>query len=31
MVEEGKISESRYEFYKKVYEKLKKERWNRYD
>ena len=30
-VENGKISKIRYEFYKKVYEKLKNERWNRYE
>lgn len=30
-VENGKIERSRYEFYKKVYEKLKYERWNRYE
>lgn len=30
-VELGEIEESRYEFYKKVYEKLKNERWNRYE
>lgn len=30
-VEMGKISKIRYEFYKKVYEKLKNERWNRYE
>lgn len=30
-VEEGKIIKSRYNFYKKVYEKLKEERWNRYE
>ena len=30
-VSEGKISKIRYEFYKKVYEKLKSERWNRYE
>lgn len=31
MVEQGKISEIRYNFYKKVYENLKNERWNRYE
>lgn len=30
-VEMEKISKIRYEFYKKVYEKLKNERWNRYE
>ena len=30
-VNEGKISKIRYDFYKKVYEKLKNERWNRYE
>ena len=30
-VENGKISKIRYNFYKKVYEKLKEERWNRYE
>ncbi len=30
-VESGEIEKSRYDFYKKVYEKLKCERWNRYD
>lgn len=30
-VENGKINKERYEFYKKTYEKLKNERWNRYD
>ncbi|MDY4801858.1 MAG: ribosome small subunit-dependent GTPase A [Fusobacterium mortiferum] len=30
-VEEGEIERSRYNFYKKVYEKLKEERWNRYE
>lgn len=30
-VEKGEIEKSRYEFYKKVYEKLKYERWNRYE
>lgn len=30
-VAEGKISKIRYDFYKKVYEKLKNERWNRYE
>lgn len=30
MVESKKISETRYEFYKKVYAKLKNERWNSY-
>lgn len=29
--ENGKISKIRYDFYKKVYEKLKNERWNRYE
>ena len=29
--ESGKISKIRYDFYKKVYEKLKNERWNRYE
>lgn len=31
MVEKGKISEIRYNFYKKVYEKLKNERWKNYE
>ena len=31
MVEENKISTIRYEFYKKVYDKLKNERWNNYE
>ncbi len=31
LVEEGKISKERYDFYKKVYEKLKSERWNNYE
>lgn len=30
-VNKGKISKIRYDFYKKVYEKLKNERWNRYE
>lgn len=30
-VENGEIDKNRYEFYKKVYEKLKQERWNRYE
>lgn len=30
-VENGEIDKKRYEFYKKVYEKLKEERWNRYE
>lgn len=30
-VENNKIDRNRYEFYKKVYEKLKEERWNRYE
>lgn len=30
-VQQGKISKIRYDFYKKVYEKLKNERWNRYE
>nr|WP_172606982.1 ribosome small subunit-dependent GTPase A [Fusobacterium necrogenes] len=30
-VENGKIIKTRYEFYKKVYEKLKQERWNKYE
>ena len=30
-VENGKISKIRYEFYKKIYENLKKERWNKYE
>lgn len=30
LVEEGKISEVRYKFYKKIYETLKKEVWNKY-
>ncbi len=30
-VESGDISKERYEFYKKVYDKLKYERWNRYE
>lgn len=30
-VEKGEIERSRYEFYKKVYKKLKCERWNRYE
>ncbi|AVQ19575.1 ribosome small subunit-dependent GTPase A [Fusobacterium mortiferum] len=30
-VGEGEIERSRYNFYKKVYEKLKEERWNRYE
>lgn len=30
-VKEGEIERSRYNFYKKVYEKLKEERWNRYE
>lgn len=30
LVEEGKISKTRYEFYKKIYETLKKESWNKY-
>jgi ribosome biogenesis GTPase len=30
-VEEGEISEIRYNFYKKTYETLKIERWNNYD
>lgn len=29
MVKEGNISKIRYDFYKKVYEKLKEERWNK--
>lgn len=31
MVEDNKISKTRYDFYKKVYEKLKVERWNNYE
>ncbi|MFK4785323.1 ribosome small subunit-dependent GTPase A [Fusobacterium sp. MFO224] len=31
MVKKGKISEIRYNFYKKVYEKLKDERWKNYE
>jgi len=31
MVGKGKISEIRYNFYKKVYEKLKNERWKNYE
>lgn len=31
MVKEGKISEIRYNFYKKIYEKLKDERWKNYE
>lgn len=30
-VQQGKISKIRYDFYKKVYKKLKNERWNRYE
>lgn len=30
-VETGKISSTRYEFYKKIYQKLKNERWKRYE
>lgn len=30
-VEEGLISQTRYEFYKRIYEKLKNERWNKYE
>ena len=30
-VENGTLEKSRYEFYKKVYEKLKNERWNKYE
>lgn len=30
-VEAGEIAETRYEFYKKIYKKLKEERWNRYE
>lgn len=30
LVEEKKISKTRYEFYKKIYETLKKESWNKY-
>ena len=30
-VQQEKISKIRYDFYKKVYEKLKNERWNRYE
>ncbi|WP_081775712.1 ribosome small subunit-dependent GTPase A [Fusobacterium perfoetens] len=30
-VEKGKIFKERYNFYKKVYEKLKNERWNNYE
>lgn len=30
-VENGEIEKERYDFYKKVYEKLKNERWNRYE
>lgn len=30
-VNTGKISKIRYDFYKKVYEKLKNERWNKYE
>ena len=30
-VQQGKISKIRYDFYKKVYEKLKNERWNKYE
>ncbi|MGL4393076.1 MAG: ribosome small subunit-dependent GTPase A [Fusobacteriaceae bacterium] len=31
LVEQGKISEYRYNFYKKIYENLKSTRWNKYD
>lgn len=31
LLEEGKIFKVRYDYYKKVYETLKNERWNRYD
>ena len=31
MVTNGEIAPVRYEFYKKTYEKLKSERWNRYE
>lgn len=30
LVEEGKISQTRYEFYKKIYTTLKNEKWNKY-
>ena len=30
-VENNQIAKNRYEFYKKVYEKLKNERWNKYE
>ncbi len=30
-IEDGSVSKERYEFYKKVYETLKEERWNNYD
>lgn len=30
-VQQEKISKIRYDFYKKIYEKLKNERWNRYE
>lgn len=30
LLEEGKISKVRYDYYKKVYETLKNERWNKY-
>lgn len=30
-VEQGVISQTRYEFYKRIYEKLKNERWNKYE
>lgn len=31
LVENGIISQTRYEFYKRIYEKLKNERWNKYE
>ena len=31
LVEKGVISQTRYEFYKRIYEKLKNERWNKYE
>lgn len=31
LVEQGVISQTRYEFYKRIYEKLKNERWNKYE
>lgn len=30
-VEKGEIDRDRYDFYKRIYEKLKNERWNRYE